>query len=817
MPTTRTSLALVLVACGMALGPGPARATPRDPQRPLFSGWLEYPVGGGISTAIGSDDFDADGVPDLAVASASASTGEFEGVTILRGDASGQFEELGRYPQASGAERFLAIADFDRDGASDLAVSDWSGPISVLPGRGDGTFGAAVYSDTGGPLWCMAAGDFNGDGIPDLAVADVALGVLPGRGDGSFGLPVWSAPGYGYMNLAVADVDRDGQLDVAAIAIEQSSGIPGVAILRGNGDGAFLTPLFYAGFSMESGLAVADLDGDGIPDLAAASYDQDALLVLFGNGDGTFRPGGGYEVPPFQLPVSVAVGHFDSDGYPDLVAGSRFELLSVYRGSAAGTFEGPTVVLGPPDSQHTAVADFDGDGKDDLASTGGQWGDDQGGRVFVTHASEAGGFQSAQILQLSPSVHPSAFATADLDLDGNLDLVASDSYFEEVRVLLGHGDATFEEQPALAVGSGPRPLVLRDFDGNGAPDLAVANEWSDDVSVLLGSGYGTFPVRTDYGVGAAPASIVAEDFDADGTTDLVTANYGSGSLSILTGDAAGQFHESVSVPLGSGTCPTSVAAGDADGDGHADLAVATPCNEAVLMLLGRGDGAFAAPVPHSFAGRGFPAALALADFDADGYPDLAVGGNFDTWPRTGFLSILRGVGAGEFEEVVRYDNLYGPVDIASADFDGDGLLDLAAAEAADSVVVLFGAGDGRFPAAHRYLSGSWQSSLAVGDYDGDGDPDLAVAPGPDDGWYSLLLLNLALSPPPCLHHGDVTANGAITAGDAQLAFLIALGVYTPVQTQACAADCNGNGAVTAGDAQTIFAATLGLAQCADAL
>src|SRR5580658_1154106 len=147
---------------------------------------------------------------------------------------------------------------------------------------------------------------------------------------------------------------------------------------------------------------------------------------------------------------------------------------------------------------------------------------------------------------------------------------------------------------AFGAGTEPDSVAVGDFNGDGKLDLAVANEGSNNISILLGMGDGTFQAAVDYGAGTAPDSVAVGDFRRDGKLDLVVANDGSNNVSILLGNGDGTFQAAVN--YGVGSAPTSVAVGDFNGDGKLDLAVVNELSNNVSILLGNGDGMFQAAV-----------------------------------------------------------------------------------------------------------------------------------------------------------------------------------------------------------------------------
>jgi hypothetical protein len=240
--------------------------------------------------------------------------------------------------------------------------------------------------------------------------------------------------------------------------------------------------------------------------------------------------------------------------------------------------------------------------------------------------------------------------------------------------------------------------------------------------VLLGGG-GVLAAPVPYDVGQSPRGVTAADFDDDGRLDLATANYDSDSVSVLFGKGDGTLAAAVHYPLGDG--PRSIASGDFNGDGWVDLAVGNTWLSSVSVLLGDGSGSFQPPSSYPASAM---ESLAAGDFDADGTTDLAAAAGGD------FIGVLLGSETDILRPVVKYPVQSGPRAITTADFNGDGWLDLATANLTQSTAsVLLGSGDGTFQPAIGYAiavinptSGIGPTSITAGDLNGDGAPDLAV-------------------------------------------------------------------------------------------
>src|SRR5439155_1365985 len=183
---------------------------------------------------------------------------------------------------------------------------------------------------------------------------------------------------------------------------------------------------------------------------------------------------------------------------------------------------------------------------------------------------------------------PYASAVGDFNGDGKQDLAVTNISTNSVLILLGNGNGTFGAPAIFAFGSTATSIAVGDFNGDGHQDLVAANYASDSVSVLLGNGDGTFSSAINLATGSEPASVSVGDFNNDGNQDLAVTNEESSNVSILLGDGAGHFGPPSNLAAGSG--PRSVAIGDFNGDGNQDLAVANTGTNFVSMFLGDGNG-----------------------------------------------------------------------------------------------------------------------------------------------------------------------------------------------------------------------------------
>jgi hypothetical protein len=260
--------------------------------------------------------------------------------------------------------------------------------------------------------------------------------------------------------------------------------------------------------------------------------------------------------------------------------------------------------------------------------------------------------------------------------------------------------------------------VTGDFNGDGIVDLAIGGAGTHQVYFFAGIGNGTFGAPASFPTGICPQGMIATDLDGNGTLDLVTANVcgNSNNFSILKGNGNGTFAPRIDVFTGNS--PQALVAGDFNGDGRLDLAVAGGAG--ISVLLCNTDGTFG-PKTDYLTSVNFTSIVA-GDFDADGKMDLAAAG-----ASAQAVYVLKNDGAGGFGATLAIPTGNRPFDITAADWNGDGKLDLAfVAEGGGGVSILPGAGDGSFGTASSFLTGSSTQRVLGGDFNNDGMADLAV-------------------------------------------------------------------------------------------
>jgi len=463
-------------------------------------------------------------------------------------------------------------------------------------------------------------------------------------------IPVNTSP----SNLVTADFNGDGKTDLA-VATYYSQG----NILLSNGDGSFQV-LDGFGFSGKW-IAVGDFNNDGKPDIArsdSSGIGSSSITIHLGIGDGTFQAPVTYTLSAYSEQVITA--DFNGDGKADLAVansstyggtGTENGNISVLLGNGDGTFQSPKAFQAGAGPASLAVGDLNGDGKLDLATVD-QWSN----TVTVLFGNGDGTFQAFVPYSLGTS-HAATVAVASLRKNGTADLVVTCDDVT-VRVLLGNGDGTFQSPQSYGTRAGTflGPPIIADFNGDGNLDIAFA-DGAGMAGVLLGNGDGTFGTELVFGTGNSPSSVVAADFNGDGKLDLATADGWGNTVTILFGNGDGTFQARNDYPLPGSLTATALA--DLNDDGKLDVAVVTPCGTTsgcsagtVSILAGNGDTTFG--VPNVFASGSGASSIAVGDFNKDGTLDLVTGNYFvSEYPYEGSnlfgMSVLLGNGDGTFQ------------------------------------------------------------------------------------------------------------------------------------------------------------------------
>ena len=777
-----------------------------------FQNAVTYPIGGsGVALAVG--DFNGDGKLDIVTANVPASQDSPNGtISVLLGNGDGTFQaqtsyNVGPFPNA------VSVGDFNNDGIQDLAVansgSPGTGSISILLGKGDGTFKTpgenAGLADPNGPGF-IATGDFNSDGAIDLAVSDLGgtVRVFLGNGDGTFQPGVSYAAGPLTVYIVAADLAKNGKLDL--VALNRASNT--ISVLLGNGDGTFQTQANYATGSGPNEMAIGDFNNDGKVDLAITDGSDSTISVLYGNGDGTFRAPLIYSLAG-NFPLGIAAGDFNGDGLTDLAITNEGDstvgvlldqqivtvtatgvsvevpgthnVLANYPGDASHTAsESDTVpLMGNPlvGTSTTLMVSPNPVALDQMATftatvTPAQAGSPSGSVNFYSGAAllGSGTLNSSGVAIFSFFSVPGGFLPITAVYSGDILFAGSTSgaVLEDVQTTATSSTTLSLSANSVAAGT---PVTLtasvnlgRADDSSGTVIFCNANAAHCEDTAVLGTAQllkgGVAAIKLTLGAGSYSFNAVFIGNNAViGSTSAaqaltVTGNAGLGTVTTISSTGSlGNYSLTGSVAAFGGTALSGNLSFLDASNGNAVVATApltaTPPTYGFVPAAGS---------PLSEGNE--PLNTVVADFNNDGIPDLAVVDN-DTMT----VSVYIGKGDGTFQNPVTSATTDYGVALAVGDFDGDGKLDLVTANPGGTIDVLLGNGDGTFQAPASYSLDN-PHAVSVGDFNNDGALDLAVANTNGTPSISILLGN-----------GDGTFNAPVSYPDPNGPNFIALGDF----------------------------------------
>lgn len=667
-----------------------------------------------------------------------------------------------------GGERFtfaLRVGDLDGDGALDVVAADGDLGIFVLWNDGDGRFQPMQVLDW--PSVRVELSDLDRDDRLDIVVPGVAgLRVFWNDGNRLFTFSGELAEVPPFTALAVGDFVEDGRPDLLGF-------VPGKLVLvRNTGDRTFAPVVDLESAAPTYAIAVADLNGDAHIDVVAHSGNR--VLAWGGDGVGGFLP---LSTPQQSINAPIALMDVNRDGAIDVLTGGPE--LRVMLNDGAGGLAAPSFLTSVRAASSILVGLVDDDEHPDIVV-----GDYSDPLAVLSATEPAGTFSRAGVLL--PSANVVDAAIGDVDGDGYRDLLALQSLASTLYVVRGLAAGGFEAPGVVVAGTGfVQAATPLDANGDGLTDVAVASEMSRDLAIVQNDGTGVYSRVA--AIGVSTFDVAAGDFDGDGRDDLVVEDQTAQHVRVYLNRDDGSLAPG---PIADDGFVASLGFADVSADGRADVISARGNRTAISIAVAAGTTALVAPVEIDAQ---FPVGVLRAiDVDQDDRIDLVIGGQ-------GSVAVLWNEGELRFAHSVVLA-VGAPIDVAAADFDGDGELDLVVendltdnrffndftiirqqgrqlsratgfneqrfvrrgglvaadldrdgnadvAYLAAGAKLARGLGDGTFVGPYSLGTGQ-PNAIAIGNVDGDGVPDLILTEATSSGSASLVatLPNRAVAP-----------------------------------------------------------------------
>jgi hypothetical protein len=630
----------------------------------------------GVYGGMAAADLNGDGKIDLVVA------GQLDvyntwGVGVSFGNGDGTFQPAVFYPAADSYLNYVVLGDFNGDGIED-AVTVGAKGVWLFAGEGGGVFSPGVLAPMGGLSGQrLAAADFNGDGALDLAITTLSgFIVLLGNGDGTFQpAETFSTAPYGGRWITVGELTADHHPDIVLVPFASEGSPPDRAfVYLGDGAGGFSrpSPVPMPGLGQ---IAIGDVNGDHIPDLVSSLG-----YIALGNGDGTFKPISYYPLPTGIGTSQAALGDFRNNGLTDIAFQDGDGEVSVLLNLGGGKYEDGLGISVPAGAGCGAAADFNGDGKPDLAVNGAQ-----GVSILLGTGSAKSPFATGTVL---PLANADCLVTGDLNGDGIPDLLVPvnnppPATGGAINAYLGNGDGTFTWKGSTPTSAGGY-IALADFNRDGKLAFATAGNL-----LALGNGDGTFqtPIRI---VSKVPyggfTNIAAGDLNGDGWPDLVITSFTDSYIYVLINNQHGGFTATViHAQIGRALLgPTQVLLSDLRRGGNLDMVVADGYGGGAAVYIGDGNGSFTYK-EEVLAGDGGGGVLAVSDVNGDSIPDIVM-------TEGGTVAIFLGKGDATFADPYYIGAGPSPGDLLTQNLHGQassaGLPDIVVPDVTGGVMIL---------------------------------------------------------------------------------------------------------------------------------
>lgn len=717
-------------------------------------------------------DIDNDGDIDIVTSNNNA---KMMSVFMNNGSGAGTFAASVDYDNGSSHNGLnMTVADMNGDGFTDVIISNIAGSpttvkVAVFMNSGTGTFGTPTEYAVTTSGFTLGAVDYNNDGAMDIVLADAAndeIRLWENDGTGALlsggTLPVGDSP----YNIAFAKLDSDSYIDVITPNINSDN----ISVRLASGGFAFFNSVSNTSVGDQPfAVVTGDMDADGDMDIITTNSADNSFSILANNGLGNGFSSSTFTLPDYTFDLKLA--DVDNDGDLDIVvvnsdgfsviknsdgptvssitpsngdfnisASSNIEVVfdqnmdsatltssnlkfkSSTRGLIAGSYSynsgtktltfDPTTGLNPGEtitvSTTSAIKN----------SIGGSFGAGFSSSFVV--ATTDGGALSAKT-DFSVGTNPKDAILADLDADGDLDLITVQTSVDSISVMINNG-SSFNTPVFYYTGDAPVSVAAGDVDNDGDLDLLVSVSGENVLAKFINNGSGVFGAKTTYATTGVPGAVILQDINYDGDLDAVFAN--GVQLAYLSNNGSGTFSDQWGI---TGFSDRNLIAVDLNNDGDEDYVMVRNNSANQLIVVTRN--ALNNFSQNTYTTDTNPRGVAVGDFDNDGDID-AVTVNYGFSASN--ISFFANNGSGAFAARVDYSlgSLSTPEDIIATDIDGDGDLDIVVAKTgSDQVVVFTNNGSAIFTLSGSFATGDAPSALVATDLNADGSMDIITTNG----------------------------------------------------------------------------------------
>lgn len=486
------------------------------------------------------------------------------------------------------------------------------------------------------------------------------------------------------------DFNNDNQSDIAVAMFTNNE----IGIFLGHGNGTFV---YYSIYPIEScvrpySLVVSDFNNDNQVDIAVNCLQSYTIVILFGNNNGDFLTQMTYSTGDSSYPYSFVLGDFNNDNLLDIATANYGKhsvgiFISYYYANFA--IQTKYMTGSGPHPYSVAVANFNHDNISDIvvANSGND-------NIGIRFGIGNGSFGIEITYSTGQNSFPQYVTVGNFNLDKHLHIATANYKSDSISIFFGYGNGSFRESLTypISIQSNPTPIAVADLNNDKWFDLVITNEGTDNVGILYGCNYATFNLQYTYSssYGSYPRAISVDDFNNDNHLDIAVANYYGNTVSISFGYGNGSFTTQIYFSTGPGSYPAALAIADLNNDGYLDIVVANARTLCIGILFGYGNGTFTAIMTYPIVGTN-PSALAIGDVNNDGRLDIIV-----AIKNNNTLGVFLEFDNGSFSLIKTYSTGLSskPYSIVLGDLNNDSYLDIAVANVGSrNVVILQGYGN----------------------------------------------------------------------------------------------------------------------------